>query len=230
MYLGFAAACCAVLYFFERKNNTNMMSYLAAGLALWYCLLRGGVNADIAGVVAAFAVPAKAPAPKGSLAPPEVPGHAPTLIDHLLHQGVPWSTLLIMPLFALANTAIALDTSTVASLPHSPVAQGIALGLIVGKPVGIVLVSLLGIKFGVAQWPDGMDVTQLAVLGLLGGIGFTMCLFLIEQSLVGAAAAAAKMAVIAASATCACLGAGALSLFPEHKGTLPDAKAALGSA
>eukprot|EP00951_Prasinocladus_malaysianus_P025735 scaffold226452_cov38-Prasinocladus_malaysianus.AAC.1 len=80
--------------------------YLGLGVALWYCLLVAGINADVAGVIAALAIPATASAPEGSKAEGLEAGDKPTLIDHLIHKLHPWTSLLIMPLFALANTAV----------------------------------------------------------------------------------------------------------------------------
>jgi NhaA family Na+:H+ antiporter len=132
-----------------------------------------------------------------------------------------------MPLFALANTCVALGGSGgPAALLATPVAMGIAAGLLLGKPLGIVGVSLLGVKLGWAQWPTGMTVVHLGAVGLLGGIGFTMSLFLVEMSLTGAAAAAGKLAILVASMLAAILGAAVLKSFPELK-PAEDAKVKL---
>ena len=174
-----------------------------------YCLLQGGINADVAGVLTAMAIPIDAAAPADSRAPSEHEGQPPNLVDHLIHQWVPLTSLVVMPLFALANTAIQLGgaAGSVTQLLSMPVAQGIGLGLVLGKPVGIVLMCMMGIKFGWATWPTGMDVSHLATVGVLGGIGFTMSLFLVEMSLTGTSAAAGKLAILAASVIAAVVGA-----------------------
>ena len=107
-YIAGAAAATAALFVACKKEVTNMAVYAALGVALWYCLLQGGINADVAGVIAAFAVPAHAMAPAGSDATPEHEGGEPTLLDHLVHKFAPLSALVIMPLFALANTGVPL--------------------------------------------------------------------------------------------------------------------------
>jgi len=202
----------------KRISKATMAGITVLGLALWYCMLRGGINADVAGVVTAMAIPGAAMAPKGSTAPSEHgEGHPPTLLDHLIHAWTPFTALVVMPLFALANTCVALGGAGggPAALLSTPVAMGIAAGLLIGKPLGIAGLSVLGIKLGWAQWPTGMTVKHLMAVGLLGGIGFTMSLFLVEMSLTGASAAAGKLAILVASCAAAVLGAAVLNTFPQ---------------
>ena len=125
-----------------------------------------------------------------------------------------------MPLFALANTAVTMDASLVGSLFAQPVALGIAAGLVIGKPIGITLFSLAGIAANVAAWPARMNIKHLLTVGMLGGIGFTMSLFLITLSLAGmdTAARAAKLSIILASTLAAVIGAGMMATFPVEGG------------
>lgn len=186
-----------VLEYLRRFRVRTSWKYMAAGVSLWYSLLRSGVNADVAGVVAGFAIPA-VPAPRYTKAPQILPN----LLDHFIHFWVGWANFLIMPLFAIANTAVPL-TASGAMIAKSPVAKGIMAGLLLGKPVGIAGVSWLSLKLGWTQWPTGMKPIHLAICGLLGGIAFTMSLFLIEQSLVGPPVMFAKLAVIGGSSLAA---------------------------
>ena len=126
--------CAGLLVLSRRARDADMPLYVLAGVALWYCLLRGGINADIAGVVTAMALPAP-PMSAGS--------ETETILDRLHHSLTPWTSLLVMPVFALANTAVPLSASSLAAFFGAPVAQGIALGLVVGKPLGIVAFSLV---------------------------------------------------------------------------------------
>ena len=218
-YLTAALAVCAGLALLSRRaRDADLPIYALAGVALWYCLLRGGINADIAGVVTAMALPA--PAPPASGEAPE------TLLDKMHHTLSPWTSLLIMPVFALANTAVPLSSSALATLGSAPVAQGIALGLFLGKPIGIVAFSLAGIKLGLASWPTGMALKHLLVVGVLGGIGFTRSLFLIPCSFAGLPqlASTAKLAVLLGSLAAAAAGAFLLALFPAH--ATPELEAA----
>jgi NhaA family Na+:H+ antiporter len=194
-----------------------MAVYAALGSTLWYCLLQGGINADVAGVIAAFAVPAHAAAPAGSKATPEHEGGEPTLLDHLVHKFAPLSALFIMPVFALANTGVPLDASMVSGIFTEPVGRGIMAGLLIGKPIGIAGLSWLAVKSKIGKLPQGMNNTHLITVGLLGGIGFTMCLFLVEMALAGQPAAAnvAKLAVLASSTIAAIVGAAMMARLPD---------------
>jgi len=200
-----AAICCGLAVASKKASEAQLGMYAVAGVALWYCLLQGGINADIAGVATAMALPA----------PPAAEGEE-TLLDRLHHALAPATAFLIMPIFALANTAVSLAGSSFGSFAASPVSQGIALGLLLGKPAGIAAFALLGIRLRLASWPTGMGISHLLAVGVLGGIGFTMSLFLIGCSFAAAPAAAAnaKLAVLAGSAAAAVLGGLMLSRFP----------------
>ena len=208
-FLAAAAAICAGMWALNRRGReADFPAYAAAGAVLWYCLLRGGINADIAGVVTAMALPAPKGAPEGT-----------TLLDRLHTALAPWTALLVMPLFALANCAVPLNSSMLGQAFTHPVSLGVMTGLLLGKPLGIVGLSMVGIKLGWASWPTGMALKHLAVVGVLGGIGFTMSLFLIECSFAGALFARdiAKLGVFLGSLGAALLGAGLLAAFPAPK-------------
>jgi len=184
----------------ERKKVPSGKAYIFAGVALWYCLLMGGVNADIAGVLAGLCIYCD----KGNL----------QFIERLVRRWIPISGLFIMPVFALANTAIPLVASSgaagaagAAAGGVAPVAGGILAGLTLGKPLGIVGASWLAVKMGWASYPKGMGLKELGAVGFLGGIGFTMCIFLIEQALaVGPVSTMSKIAVISGSVISAAIG------------------------
>lgn len=131
-------------------------------------------------------------------------------IENKLH---PWCALLIMPIFALANAGVHVDFSQGAGLFTQPVALGVILGLLVGKPVGIVLASYLAVRLRIAELPEGLDWTRLTGLGFLGGIGFTMSLFVAQLAFGDTAPAhltEAKTGVLLASVCAACIGTGLL--------------------
>ena len=217
-FMAGAAAATAALFVACKKEVSNMAVYASLGVALWYCLLQGGINADVAGVIAAFAVPAGLMAPAGSMATPEHEGGSPTLIDHLVQKFAPLSALVIMPLFALANTGVPLDASMLGSVFADPVGRGIMAGLLVGKPIGIAGLSWLAVKANIGKLPAGMKNEHLVIVGLLGGIGFTMCLFLVEMSLTGhlVAANVAKLAVLLSSSLAALIGSVIMARLPEQ--------------
>lgn len=148
----------------NRLGVNRLIWYLVPGVLLWYCLLRSGVHATLAGVLLAFAIPFR----QGDTASPSA------MLQHWLHKPV---AFLIMPLFALANTGILLDSNALAGLATAN-SVGIMGGLVVGKPLGIVLACGLAVGLGVASLPDTVTWRHILGAGLLGGIGFTMSIFI----------------------------------------------------
>lgn len=216
-FLGAAAAAVGALAQLDRMKSTNMPAYFTITAVLWYCLLMGGINADIAGVVAAFCVSTKAPAPKSTGAEPEGDTEKPSLVDHLIWKLTPASALFVMPVFALVNTCVPFDASAIGSLLGMPVASGIMLGLLLGKPLGIAGASVLGVQLNLAQWPKGVGASHVLTAGMLGGIGFTMSLFMIEQSLTSALQkSAAKIAILTGSSVAALAGAAMMAVRPSR--------------
>jgi len=163
MFLALAVGIFLFLLVIRRLGHRQLPVYLFSGLLMWYFILQSGIHAAIAGVLLAFAIPFG----QGDESSPSYK------LQHFLHKPV---AFLIMPLFALANTGIVLK-GTALGETISPNTVGIFLGLLVGKPIGIVLLSLLAIKLRVSQWPNGMSLQHLIGAGFLGGIGFTMAIF-----------------------------------------------------
>jgi NhaA family Na+:H+ antiporter len=127
------------------------------GLALWYAMLQSGVEASITGVLFAFAMPVR---------------HLP-LIEKFIHRPV---NLFILPLFALANTALLFPSNIIQSL-NSTVSMGVIFGLVIGKPIGIFLVSRIMVACNIAHLPSNTQWKQVLGMGTLAGIGFTMSIF-----------------------------------------------------
>ena len=147
-----------------RLGVRRLAWYLIPGAIMWYCILHSGVHATLAGVLLAFAIPF---------------GHGEddspsTRLLHRLHKPV---SFLIMPLFALANTGIVLDGNWIGGLVTDN-ALGIFSGLLLGKPLGIVLFCVLAVKLGVSKLPQAVSWADIIGAGLLGGIGFTMSIFI----------------------------------------------------
>jgi NhaA family Na+:H+ antiporter len=164
--LALAGIGIAVLWTLNRRGITRLAPYLLTGVAIWICVLKSGVHATLAGVVVAFAIPL-ASRNEGE----------PTLLEHLEESLHPWIAFGVLPLFAFANAGVSLQGLSFAKLLE-PVPLGIALGLFIGKPVGIFGISWLAIKSGLAARPEGASWAHLLGVGLLGGIGFTMSLFI----------------------------------------------------
>lgn len=154
----------ALLLVFNRLKVRNLIPYLIGGLAMWYFMLNSGVHATITGVLLAFAIPFSNGDEKSTS----------YILQHSLHKPV---AFIILPIFALANTAFVLSSDIGQTLTQD-YSIGIALGLIVGKPLGIFLFTFLAVTFGLCKLPDDMNWKSIVGVGFLGGIGFTMSIFI----------------------------------------------------
>ncbi len=165
--MALAGVCIVGLAILNRVGVRRLGPYLLVGVVLWVSVLESGVHATGAGVVLAMFIPLKAVG--------EAEGAQPAIV--LEHALKPWSAWLIMPVFAFANAGLSLAGLSLASLVE-PVPLGIVAGLFLGKQVGIVLGAGLLIALGVAALPAGATWRQLYGVSILGGIGFTMSLFI----------------------------------------------------
>ncbi|MDZ7933733.1 MAG: Na+/H+ antiporter NhaA [Emticicia sp.] len=154
----------AVLLIFNRLKVRNLIPYLLGGVVMWYFMLNSGVHATITGVLVGFAIPFGNGDEKSTS----------YILQHFLHRPV---AFIILPLFALANTAIAIDANVVETLTHN-YSLGIALGLTVGKPLGIFLISFVAVSLGICKLPFDLGWKSIIGAGFLGGIGFTMSIFI----------------------------------------------------
>jgi NhaA family Na+:H+ antiporter len=132
-------------------------------------------------------------------------------LERLLH---PWSSFVVLPLFALANAGIIVDRAVLSDAVQSGVAQGVALGLIVGKPIGILLAAIIVVRFGGGSLPRGAGWVELGAVGVLAGIGFTVSLFVTGLAFDGPEAELAKVGILVASIAAGVAGAGLLWLRP----------------
>ena len=148
----------------NRMKIYNLIPYLIGGVFMWYFMLNSGVHATITGVLLAFAIPFST----GSEKSPSI------ILQHFLHKPVAY---FILPIFALANTAIIINSDWHFALTNN-YTLGIALGLIVGKPIGIALFSYLAVKLKVCNLPEDINWKAIIGVGFLGGIGFTMSIFI----------------------------------------------------
>ena len=161
--LSIAMGIFVVLLILNRLKVRNLIPYLTLGVAMWYFMLNSGVHATITGVLLAFAIPFGNGDPKSTS----------IILQHFLHKPV---AFIILPIFALANTAIIMDLE-MKEIITEHYSIGIALGLIVGKPVGIFILSLLAVKLGICKLPSDLSWPSIFSVGFLGGIGFTMSIF-----------------------------------------------------
>ena len=161
--LAAAAGLVAALFWLNRRGTRALWPYLVLGTLLWWCVLRSGVHATVAGVVLAAAIPLGDGA-RGPLA----------RLEHALH---PWSAFAIVPLFAFVNAGVDLRAVSVATMAQ-PLVVAVAAGLFLGKQIGIFGGIAVAIRLGFARAPAGVSTAQLYGLSLLAGIGFTMSLFI----------------------------------------------------
>ena len=191
-----AAAGIAGVLLLRKLGVSTEVAYALPGAVLWLGLLDAGLHPVLAGVVLGLLTPMTAPRPTEP--PPAV------RIERLLH---PWIAYAVMPLFALANAGVRLDGIDLAAPTSMLLASGIALGLVVGKPLGIFAAAGLAVRLGWCALPPGVRMSGVLVVGCLGGIGFTMAIFVATLAFPSPdALAAAKFAVLVGSAASAAIG------------------------
>jgi NhaA family Na+:H+ antiporter len=159
----------------KKLGVTNTSAYVVVGALLWYGLYRSGVHATLAGVILGLLTPNQ-PKVNPDLHD-EVDGSV-SVIEWLEAKLHPWSSFVIVPIFAFANTGVVITSSSLESALNSPVAWGIFAGLVLGKPLGIVLALVLAKKSNVGDYPAGAGVGQIAATGSAAGIGFTVAIFI----------------------------------------------------
>ncbi|MBB3033295.1 Na+/H+ antiporter NhaA [Alteriqipengyuania lutimaris] len=162
--LGSAAVVLVLLAGFGYMRVGSSIPYAILGVALWYFVLKSGVHATLAGVALAMCIPM-------------VDRRGEAKLEHWEHELHPWVAFLVVPIFALANAGVSFEGMEPAAL-LAPLPLGIALGLLVGKQIGIFGLAWLAVKSGIARLPDGVGWLQVWGLSLIAGIGFTMSLFI----------------------------------------------------
>ncbi len=160
--LGVSGILIALLVVMNRMGVRNQALYIIIGIFMWVAVLKSGVHATIAGVILGLLIPYKGNA------------EAFKMLEHSLHAPVNY---FILPLFAFVNTGVSFGNVTVNDFSH-PVIMGIATGLMVGKSVGIFFFSMIAVKLGWGKLPEEVDKRALFGVAMLGGIGFTMSLFI----------------------------------------------------
>lgn len=207
-YLIAAAAVLLVLVILNQAFRVMaLLPYLMGGAVLWYCMLQSGVHATLAGVLLAFVIPfSSIDEDKKS------PSHR---LENWLHRPVAFG---VLPIFALANTAIVIDPNWSREI-FSDNSLGIIAGLVLGKPIGVVAFCALGVVSGLCHLPPELNWRHIFGAGLLGGIGFTMSIFIANLAFPADAALvdASKIAILVASAIAGVLGYLWLRFFAQRK-------------
>ncbi|MGE0763104.1 MAG: Na+/H+ antiporter NhaA [Bdellovibrionales bacterium] len=211
--LGLAVFGLCLIVLLRRMNVRHFWVYWIMGILIWYQVLQSGVHATVAGVILGLMTPVH-----------PLPGQTKSPLDQLIHQLHGLVSFLIMPIFALANAGVHLGSSPQASaemappLLSHPITQGVILGLLLGKPIGVVLFSWLAIKMNWATMPRGVSWRHMLAAGSLAGIGFTMALFISNLALkTPELEHYSKSGILIASALAAGLGILMLLLLPAGK-------------
>jgi NhaA family Na+:H+ antiporter len=250
-YAGAAAVVTGMLVFLNRSGIYRVLPYAVLGVILWSCLHVSGVHATLAGVILAIVTPTRPPANLAALmaqaeavfryelrvSQEKVLRHGPSepalhAIDQihdriespaskLLRSVEPWSSYAVLPLFALANAGVVWSVGVVEA--HEGLIAAIVLGLVLGKPAGMIIAAALAVWSGLAVKPDAYSWRQLLGAGALAGIGFTMSLFIAGRAFPDAADfAAAKIGVFLASLLAGVLGAAILWPRKAESGGSPE--------
>ncbi|GLR04280.1 Na(+)/H(+) antiporter NhaA [Vibrio hyugaensis] len=194
LLVGFAMT--GLLFMLNAKGVTKLTPYMIVGAILWFAVLKSGVHATLAGVVIGFAIPLKGK--KGE--------HSP--LKHMEHALHPYVAFGILPLFAFANAGISLEGVSMSGLT-SMLPLGIALGLLVGKPLGIFTFSWAAVKLGIAKLPKGVNFMHIFAVSVLCGIGFTMSIFISSLAFANVSPefdTYARLGILMGSTTAAVLG------------------------
>ena len=223
VWLSVSVASIVLFWFLIRRGITTAWVVVPLGLVAWGTMHASGVHATIAGVALGMAVPAIArPHEKHSLA------------EHWEHWWRPISAGVAVPVFALLAAGVAVDAAAISAAAADPVAQGVVVGLVIGKPVGIVLFTFLAAKFTRASLDRGLSWWDVLGMSALAGIGFTVSLLIGDLAFAGERVSEVKMAVLAASLLSAIIGAAILmwrdrfyrSVFESRSAPVPDSRLA----
>ena len=159
----------------KKLQINQIFVYVPLGALLWYCMYRGGIHPTLAGVVLGIMTPNIARKDTNLI---DAEDSVVSIIEWLENKLHPYSSFLIVPLFAFANTGVEISQRSITAAINSPIAWGIFFGLVVGKPVGIVLSSWGAKKVGLGEYPEGANTLKILATGSAAGIGFTVAIFI----------------------------------------------------
>jgi NhaA family Na+:H+ antiporter len=234
-WLAFAGLVLALAYGLRQVGIVWPPVFVAVGAVLWLAVHESGLHATLAGVAMGLLAPSRPTlkreivlsrsdelldvfSPEAARGTSRLARLSVSPLEWLLHGLHPWTSFFIIPVFALANAGIALSTSVFDDAARSPVTWGVMVGLVLGKPVGISAFAWLACRLRVAALPDGANWSQLVGMAALGGIGFTVSLFITDMAFESASLAAeAKLGVLASSVLAS--GAGAFLLVRARRAT-----------
>ena len=204
-WLAGAAGALAATGALRRLAIWRIAAYLVPGMVAWYCTYRAGVHPTIAAVAL------------GLLTPLEIAGRQPLArLEHGLH---PWSSFMVMPVFALANAGVSLGVSDLRAAFSNRLFWAIVIGLLAGKAIGITAATWMAVRTGAGRLPDGLDHRDVPVAGAIAGIGFTVALFLADLAFADPAVqSVAKTGILAGSLASGLTGAAWAMTRPRSAG------------
>ena len=176
-WVGASVAAILLILLLKKMSVTSFSIYILCGLLLWYGLYRTGVHPTLAGVVLGLLTPS---IEKPNTDLEDIDDHSISYIEYLEVKLHPLSSLIIVPIFAMANTGVLLTQDSLSAASTSVVAWAIFVGLVIGKPLGVLTSAFAASKAGIAQLPDDASVGKLTATGSAAGIGFTVALFIAD--------------------------------------------------
>ncbi len=214
-YLFGAIVVFGILILLNKARVTSLVPFLVGGVLMWFLMMKSGVHATIAGVLLGFTIPFSAREDDE-----ESPSHR---LENFLHTPV---SFVILPIFALCNTGIIIGANSLQTLSN-PNEIGIMGGLILGKPLGITILSFLAVSVGICKLPLDLNWKHITGAGILGGIGFTMSIFITNLAFAGNAVQinGSKIAILLASLTAGTIGFVWLKLFGQSEESDEDVDA-----
>jgi Na+:H+ antiporter, NhaA family len=242
-YLLAAVGMALLVVFAKRIGVQSIAVYACLGCGLWIAVFNGGIHATITGVVMGLLAPTKPVVDRTLVDVTELADvssiqaaqrtvraarETVSVVERLEHQLHPWTSFVVLPLFALANAGVSIAWGSLATTLRSHVAVGLVLGLVVGKAVGVTGASWLAIRFRVATMPSGVTWRQLSGVAMLCGMGFTVSLFVATLAFDDAGLASkAKLGVLLASLIAAVLGGVTLRFVLPGRSPLTEESANL---
>jgi Na+:H+ antiporter, NhaA family len=170
-----AAITAAVIYLLNKFGVKSTYVYILFGIALWYCMYKSGVHPTLAGVILGLMTPNIL---KENSKLHDSEDNQVSVIEWLEERIHPWSSFIIVPLFAFANTGVVITSDSINDAINSPIAWGIFAGLVIGKPIGVLASVFIARKINLGQYPQGAKNVDILATGSAAGIGFTVAIFI----------------------------------------------------
>lgn len=170
-----AAITVAVIYLLNKFGVKSTYVYILFGMTLWYCMYKSGVHPTLAGVILGLMTPNIL---KENSKLHDGEDNQVSVIEWLEERIHPWSSFIIVPLFAFANTGVVITSDSINDAINSPIAWGIFAGLVIGKPIGVLASVFIARKINLGQYPQGAKSVDILATGSAAGIGFTVAIFI----------------------------------------------------